>query len=436
MVFVSVFYVIAALITTCLTSPTVALFYLVAVPLAAGIIRLFRRKISSRTQEFRVELETMSARVSDMIEMIPVTRAHGVERVEIARMNSQLERVKRKGIHLDVINAIFVSSTWVTMTLFGVGCLLATAWMSYHGRLRVGDVVMYYGYFQIILGSVSMMLAIYPQLAKGFESIQSIGEVLECPDVEQNAGKREAKTVGGNFLFENVNFAYNGAKRPAVRNFSLEVQANDCIAFVGESGSGKSTVMNLIIGFRRPTSGRILLDGVDMEALDLRTFRRSLAVVSQNTILFSGSIRDNITYGLDDVSEEALRRAVRMAHAEDFIDALPDGLDTMIGEHGGKLSGGQRQRIAIARALIRNPKVIIFDEATSALDVASERLVQQAMEELIEGRTTFIVAHRLSTIRHAHRIVVMRKGECVEVGSYEELVARKGEFHRLVSLQL
>jgi len=416
--------------------PRVALFYMVTVPIGAGLIQLFRRRIRTRSRAFRNELEMMSARVADMLEMIPVTRAHGLENIEIQRMHTHLKKVRRQGISLDVMNALFGSSAWVAFNVFSLACLIVTAYMSLHGRIKIGDVVLYSSFFQMLLGSVGMILNSYPQIVRGFDAIRSIGEVLVSEDLEPNDGKRVVTQIQGGFTFDHVDFSYNGSGGPAVKDLCVEVRPEECIAVVGESGSGKSTIMNLIIGFRRPTGGRILLDGVDMEALDLRTYRRHLAVVSQHTVLFSGSIRENITYGLDDVGEEALRRAIAMANARDFIEALPDGLETLIGEHGGKLSGGQRQRLAIARALVRDPRVIIFDEATSSLDVASERLVQEAMERLIKGRTTFIVAHRLSTIRDANRIMVMHQARLVEIGTYQELLARQGEFYRLVKLQI
>lgn len=192
--------------------------------------------------------------------------------------------------------------------------------------------------------------------------------------------------------------------------------------------------MNLIIGFYKPQSGIIKIDGIPMSELSMSRYRQSLAIVLQNNILFSGTIRENITYGLPDITEDKIREAIWMANLQDVIDALPDGLDTSVGEHGGRLSGGQRQRIAIARALIRDPKIIILDEATSALDNLSERHVQQAMEQLMKGRTTFLVAHRLSTVKNADRIVVMKKGNIVETGTYDELLALKGEFYKLKNL--
>jgi ATP-binding cassette subfamily B protein len=195
--------------------------------------------------------------------------------------------------------------------------------------------------------------------------------------------------------------------------------------------------MNLIIGYRRPTSGKILLDQKDMQQIDLRTYRRHIAVVPQNTLLFSGSIRQNILYGVEhlNITDDELQAIIKMAKLEEVIQQLPDGLDTLIGEHGDKLSGGQRQRIAIARAMIRNPKVIIFDEATSALDIESEKYIQESIDSMIKGRTTFIVAHRLTTIRKANRIVVMDKGKIAEIGTSEQLMAINGIYARMVNMQ-
>ncbi len=215
----------------------------------------------------------------------------------------------------------------------------------------------------------------------------------------------------------------------------MSVKSGETVALVGESGAGKTTILNLLIGFIKPVGGHIYLDGNNLEDINLRSYRDFVAVVPQNTILFSGSIRDNITYGMPDVTEEQLMKAIQSANLMDFIRELPDGLDTMIGENGGKLSGGQRQRLAIARALVRNPKVIIFDEATSALDSTSEKQIQTAIENMASTRTTFIVAHRLSTIRNADKIAVIGHGGCTEFGTYDELMEKQGEFFHMRKLQ-
>ncbi|MCD8501175.1 MAG: ATP-binding cassette domain-containing protein [Bacillaceae bacterium] len=232
-----------------------------------------------------------------------------------------------------------------------------------------------------------------------------------------------------------MSFHYHDTTKHVLNNVNIDVKGGECIALVGESGAGKSTILSMLVGFYKPTTGRILVDGIPLDELHLQSYRQKIAVVPQNTVLFSGSIRENITYGLSNVTEEQLQKVIEMANLRDVIDEMPNGIETFIGEHGNKLSGGQRQRIAIARAIIRNPQLILLDEATSALDNKSEFRIQEAIRELIKGRTTFIVAHRLSTIRDADRIIVMKNGQCVEIGTYEELIAKKGEFYQLKQMQ-
>jgi ATP-binding cassette subfamily B protein len=359
-----------------------------------------------------------------------------VEETEMRQMGKQLQKVKEKGIKLDVLNAIFGASSWVSFQTYQFICLLVTAYMAYKGRIEVGSVVMFQGFFSMIVNSVNAIITISPEINRGLDSINSLGEILECPDIELNEGKMKLKSVKGQFRFENLSFQYN-KDNYALTDFSLEIQPGESIAVIGESGSGKSTLMNLIIGYRRPTNGKILLDDTDMQEIDLRTFRKYLAVVPQNIVLFSGSVRENILYGFEhaDVPEEKLLEVIRMARLDDLIEKLPDGLDTLIGEHGDKLSGGQKQRIAIARALIRDPRVIIFDEATSALDVESEKYIQDSIAEMIKGRTTFIVAHRLSTIRKSTRIVILNKGRIVETGSHADLLLKNSVYARMVAMQ-
>ena len=415
--------------------PLVAFFYLVSVPVSSSLVFVFSKKMTARNKEYRNEIESLSANVIEMIQMIPITRAHGVEEVEVSKMNSRLEKVKSKGIRLEMIGAIFGASSWTSFQIVMLVCLMFTAVLAFRKVISVGDVVLFQSFFAMIVGAVNMILNSYPDLARGFESIRSIGEILESPDVEQNTGKRAVTSVSGQFAFENVSFTYDKAQQPAIRNLTAEIFAGESVACVGESGSGKTTLMSLVIGFRRPTSGRILLDGTDMRELDLRQYRRFLAVVPQTTLLFSGSIRENIVYGVDTVDDRRLWEVLEMANAAEFVSKMPYGLDSKLGELGTRLSGGQRQRISIARALVRNPKVIILDEATSSLDVVSESLIQEAIQRLIKGRTTFIVAHRLSTIRNAGRILVLKNGVCVESGTHDELMQAKGEFYRYKLLQ-
>ncbi len=434
-VFPAIISVIVAIAITSSRNLTVMGFFVLTIPTALCIIYFFRKKIRHTNMEFRKQIETMSGQVSEMVGMMPVTRAHGLEQTEIKKMDNTLSHLRSKGYKLDIVEAYFGSSAWVTFQLFQVLCLGFTVWLALKGKIPVGDIVLYQSFFAMILNSISQLINVYPNIAKGFESIYSVTEILLSKDMEAYQGKRKIESVKGSFKFDNVRFGYANSDRHVLSNFNLEVKAGESIALVGASGAGKSTVLNLVIGFNKPIKGQVIIDGISMDEMDMASYRKHIAVVHQSTVLFSGTIRENITYGLPTVSDRQLDEVVRMTYLEDVIAQLPEGLDTKIGEHGGRLSGGQRQRIAIARALIRNPKVILLDEATSALDNESEHHVQQAMKKLIEGRTTFIVAHRLSTIRDADRIVVMKMGQCVEIGTYEELMAMKGEFYQLKMLQ-
>ncbi|MFF2483226.1 ABC transporter ATP-binding protein [Paenibacillus sp. NPDC058071] len=412
----------------------VALFFVLMGPTAIGLVRFFQTKMSRRNREVRRNIEEMSGKVSETVEMIPVTRAHGLEDVEIRKVDGALNDIRERGHRLDVLEAYFGSTSWVAFQLFQVACLFFTGYLAYRGYMQIGDIVMYQGFFGMMVGSVNSILNVYPNLLKGFESLHSVSEVLMSSETEEYKGRVKPEDIRGEYKFESVAFKYKNGDRHVLEDLTLEVRAGEKIAFVGESGSGKSTILNLIIGFYRPQKGTIRIDGIPMDDMRMKRYRQSLAIVLQNNILFSGTIRENITYGLPNIPEERLQQAVWMANLHDVIDSLPEGLDTKVGEHGGRLSGGQRQRIAIARALVRDPRIIILDEATSALDNISEKHVQQAMEQLMEGRTTFIVAHRLSTIRNVDRIVVMKKGRIAEIGSYDELMAKRGEFYKLKTM--
>jgi ATP-binding cassette subfamily B protein len=428
---------LAAVITLCgglvtigLRVPSFLPVFLVAVPTAAFLAKRLRGRLRSHNESFRREVEQLSSRVGEMTSLIPITRAHGLEHAALGRVDGSLHQVLVAGLRLDRLNGHFGSMAWILLNSLGVFCLSGSALVAYYGwlPLTAGDVVMLSAFFTVLTGSMTTLLGLAPILTRGLESVRSAGEVLQAPDLESNAGKQHVARVTGRIDFERVTFAYEGSGAAAVRDFSLSARPGETIALVGTSGAGKSTVLNLLIGFIRPTAGRILLDGVDMAGLDLRTYRRFLSIVPQESILFEGTIRENVAYGLPHADEAAVRQALRNANALEFTEGLPMGLDTVVGERGARLSGGQKQRIAIARALIRDPRVLILDEATSALDNRSEALVQQALARLVEGRTVFVVAHRLSTIQGADRIVVIDGGRIAEVGTHQDLLARGGVY--------
>lgn len=423
--------VIASLVIVITKNIVVFLFFLGTVPIAVCIMVHFRGKIKNCNTEFRKEMEETSVSVMEMVEMIPVTKAHALEQKEASKIEKRLVNVADKGFHLDMVQTYFGSVSWVAFQAFQVFCLIFTSFMALKGRISIGDVAMYQSYFGTIVGSIANIVGLIPAVAKGLESVSSIGDILLCEDVEDTSDNKKKIEVHGQVEFDNVSFCYKDSKEPVFSNLSFKVSPGETIAFVGASGAGKTTVLNLVIGFLKATGGRVLIDGTDIKELDLHSYRENIAVVPQNSILFSGTLRENITYGMDNVSEKQLMEVVEAANLKEVIDSLPDGFDTQIKEHGGNLSGGQKQRISIARAFIRNPKLLILDEATSALDTVSERQIQEATNRLSKDRTTFIVAHRLSTIRNADRIAVIEPGGLKEFGTYDELIAKKGAFYQM-----
>ena len=406
--------ILVALGVTAWRMPVFVPVFILFVPLIWLVRRLMAGRMRRHNENLRKELAGMNSLVLGMINMIPITRAHAVEDEEVARLESQFRSVRTAARSFDFVSGTFGAAAWVALMLFNLAGLAAAALLSYTGILRLtpGDIVLLAGYFNTIMASVMQLNAMLPIITRGFDALRSISEVIECPDIEENRGKRPAEGVRGEFQFEDVAFSY-GRGIWALEKINLHIRAGEVIGVVGPSGSGKSTFISLVMGFHRPTKGRILLDGVDMNDIDLRTFRRHLAVVSQQTILFNGTLRENIVYGTKNVSGKELQSAVASANAEDFISELPKGLETEIGAGGVQLSGGQRQRIAIARALLRNPRVLILDEPTSALDQGSETVVQRALEHLMSGRTTFVISHKPGILRHANRIIVLEKGSMV-----------------------
>lgn len=426
---------IPALVITICKSPIVFVFYLFVVPISLILVRLFRQKLKDSNSEYRHEVENTSAQVMEILNLVPITKAHALEKTTLNRLDRQLARMTGTALHLDKINSIFGSMNWVFFQLCQLLCLAFTGILAYKKMIQIGDITLYQSYFSTITGQINICISLMPILSKGFDSIRSIGDIMWALDTEDNEGKEKMKKLQGTYEFNNVSFCYHDDPKLILDGLNLSIKKGETIALVGESGSGKTTILSILIGYYMPTQGQVLIDGKDITSLDLRSYRSHISVVPQNTVLFSGSIRDNITLGMEHCSKAQLKEALRIANLEEVIAKLPQGLDTLVGEHGDKLSGGQRQRIAIARAVIRNASVIFFDEATSALDTVSEKLIQDSIDQLAKDRTTFIVAHRLSTIRNADKIAVIKDGKCVEFGTWDELMEKKGEFYKFKTLQ-
>ncbi len=430
----NVISMLIAVVVSVIKNGYVSLFFLLVIPCNVGLTFLFRSKIRKKVKDYRVKTEHMSARLTTMLEMMQVTKSHGLEQTEISSVESSIGTTASSGLSMDKTIASFGSLIFVVTNALSALCLIFCTTLAVLGKIGVGDIVLFQSMFTQISGHVNVIVNLAPQLSTGMDAVHSVGEIMNATEVEVNIGKHVVPDVEGNIIFNNVSYRYPNTQVDVVKNFSLEVKKGECIAVVGASGSGKSTLMNLIIGFLKPTEGQLLVDGKSIEDINLSEYRHHISVVPQSSILFAGSIKENITYGLTKYSEQDLASVCEKANLNEFLQELPEGVNTEVGERGEKLSGGQKQRVTVARALIRNPKILILDEATSALDNISEYHVQKAIESSISGRTTFIVAHRLSTIRGADRIVVMENGTAVEVGTYEELMEKKGKFYELKAL--
>jgi ATP-binding cassette subfamily B protein len=428
--------IVVALGVVIFKSLTVFIFFVGTIPVAVIIIIVFSGKIKRYNSDYRKEMEETSVSVMEMVELIPVTRAHALEKEETKKIDRQLVNVAKKGLKLDLIQAYFSSISWVAFQVFQIICLGFTGYIAVKGYISIGEVVLYQTYFGSIVAQIAGVITLLPTIAKGLESVSSIGDILLSDDIENNRKKKKIKEVKGEITFRNVNFQYKDSELPILTNLNFTINPGETIAFVGASGAGKSTILNLVIGFFQATEGQVLIDNQNIATLNLQSYRSHIAVVPQNAILFSDSIRENIIYGTNSISDEELNKIIKAANLEELIESLPDGVDTKITEHGMNLSGGQRQRISIARAFARNPKILVLDEATSALDSISEKKIQESIENLVRDRTTLVVAHRLSTIRNADKIAVIGNGGLEEFGTYDELMEKKGEFYKLKKLQM
>ena len=429
-VFNFVCQVTIAVTVIAIRKPQALWFFLMGVPVMVFLRSGFKKSVDQSAENYRHSIEVMSSSVSDMLNMIPVTRAHGLEDYHMDRVNSKIVNVFQKGKHFDTITAIFGSTAWAAMTAVHVLFISGSVYASIKGMISIGDIVLFNSMFLILSGQMTVLLNTLPQLSQAQESMCSIKEVLNSPDLEENSGKTTFDEISGQFDFENVNYQYPGTTKHTLTDFNLHVKPGESIAFIGPSGSGKSTILSLVLGFIRPESGALCIDEKNVMDMDLRTYRKHVSIVTQESFFFSGTIFDNVAYGKNTVREQEVIDALITADAYDFISQLPDGMYTHMGSGGVKLSGGQIQRLAIARALLRDPKVLILDEATSSLDSDSERKIQGSIENVMKNRTTFIVAHRLSTISNVDRIIILENGKIVDQGAPDQLIKQDNFYSR------
>ena len=413
----------------CTMNIPLTLIVFAAVPVMILVLSHFNHKLRSGFREQRSQIGILNSKVEDSLLGIRVVKsftAEGIEEEKFGQGNREFLSIKGRNYkymgQFQSTNRFFEGALYIIVVVAGALFLI-------NGAISAGDLVAYLLYVTTLIASIRKIVEFGEQFQRGMTGIERFFEILdEVPDITDSEGAKTLGSVTGEIRFEGVDFAYNDEGDKVLQSVSLTVPAGKRVALVGPSGGGKTTMCSLIPRFYDITGGRITLDGTDVREYTVRSLREKVGVVQQDVYLFSGSVRENISYGRPGATDEEIIDAAKKAGAHDFIMSLPSGYDTYVGERGVKLSGGQKQRISIARVFLKNPPILILDEATSALDNESERIVQRSLEELAVGRTSVIVAHRLSTIKSADKIVVVTADGIAEEGTHEELLARGGEY--------
>ena len=411
------------------------LLALVMTPLIVGVVRMVSIRLRNSSRAVQAAMGDVTQVLQEAIEGHKVVKLFGGQRYEAARFGAQIDNVRRSMMKQATAAA---ASVPLVQLLAGIALAAIVYFATGQGggnRATVGEFVSFITAMLMLTAPLKRITGVNEPLQRGLAAAESVFALIDQAS-EKDPGRSEIARAEGEISFENVSFHYGSPERLALDRVTLTVNPGETVALVGSSGSGKTTLANLVPHFCRPTAGRILIDGTDVESLTLASLRANIALVSQDVVLFNDTVAANIAYGiLRDTSEAEIVAAAEAAHAMEFIRQMPQGLQTLVGENGVKLSGGQRQRLAIARALLKNARVLILDEATSALDSESERHVQAALDTLMQGRTTIVIAHRLSTIEKAGRIVVLDRGRIAETGNHAELLARNGIYARLYNIQ-
>ena len=427
----AIFFLAAALSINAVLTGVV----LLVLPPVAFVIQRVGRRVKKAARRSLQKVAAMASVIHETVAGIAVIKSFRMEAYEVGRVEQEVQKLRGHLVGMARADAAIGPTTEFLMVLGLAAFILVSQGLMNSGTLTPGELLMLFGFLAAMLDPLRKLATVNNMVQTSVASAERVFEFIDMePEVTEKPGAVTLPALRETLAFENVRFAYDG-KTEVLRGLDFFVRKGEMVALVGFSGSGKSTAVKLIPRFYDPIGGRITLDGVDLRDATLASLRDQISLVTQDTILFHESIRGNIAYGRVDLGDDRVREAARAAHADEFIEKLPNGYDEILGEGGGNLSGGQRQRLAIARAIVKDPSIIILDEATSSLDSESERAIQMAMAEFVVGRTAIVIAHRLSTIRRADRIVVINEGRVAEEGTHDELLARGGIYRRLYEVQ-
>ena len=432
---IGIFYelvtLLGALIYLFIIDFKLTLFVLLALPLITYVLKFFNIKIRKASRKVQIKLADISHVLEETLSSIKVVKSFGREEYEFERFSAENDENFRARVRSEQYGASLTSIIEFITAVSFTAILWYGGYEVMNGYIKVSELIAFFTLLLTIMNPLSSLSKLSTTLQQALAAAERIFELMAIDNPVLKEKNNEVLTnVVGNLEFRNISFAYNQGEE-ILKDIDFEIKPGEVVALVGPSGAGKTTIADLIPRFYEPTKGQIVLDGKDIKEIDLVSLRTQIGIVPQETILFSGTLRNNIRYGRLEAAEEEIIEAARAANAHDFIFKLPNGYDTVVGERGVGLSGGQRQRIAIARAILKNPRILILDEATSALDTESEVLVQEALNRLMKSRTTLVIAHRLSTIKNADKIIVLSNGKIVETGTHNQLMEMGGIYYSL-----
>lgn len=411
------------------TTWQLTILVIIIAPIVAFVLNRASKLMRKSNRNIQASMGGLTQRMGESLKGHKEIKISGAQAFEQQRFDAASETLRNHTMKTVRVAAANVPIIQLIASVSLAGVIYAASVMSSKDLLTPGEFIAFITAMVMIFDPIRRLTSINATIQKGMAAAESIFELLDHSE-EPNLGNKTLDKVSGNISIESINFSYANDSQ-VFQNFSMQIPAGKTIALVGASGSGKSTIANLVTRFYQPDSGKLTLDGVDINELDIKFLRQQIAYVSQNVVLFNDTLAANIAYGLEDATQERIEWAAKAAHAWEFIETLPNKLETIIGDNGASLSGGQRQRIAIARAFLKNAPILIMDEATSALDNQSEQMIQEAMEVLRQNRTVIIIAHRLSTIENADQIMVLEHGNIIEQGSHQQLLATQGHYASL-----